>query len=368
MDCARITRSKFETFAREIGYPLSDLPAVADEANNDLLVVTECEIKSMHFRMFGYKVDVPDPKIIVHSFLPPSIFSTGLYETDDKSLMISVGMLHMLIQEIRPNRVIFIGSQPLFLYEKHLPAYLQSPLFKKISSKFDCLLGNSYDKRFYCISESSVMFQKPEDSKVIQAENIIPDKVNLMLVKNETIHGQRKFRLLSEAFGEAIQNMSVDGIITIAKAFQKEVAHMDSLRKGKCGTGHHLMKSTAHAMENCRKAREGKLVKAVIRKLQAYANDCVNIKNELQGKWAYSQTLGVSFFANKYKEVEDITEQAKYYLDGVLRNLDNVKDASAMEAIQTSGKNILDSITDCNGKIIMEAEHHGINLFELLFY
>ena len=53
--------------------------------------------------------------------------------------------------------------------------------------------------------------------------------------ENFIMHGQERFRLLSEQFQTAIGRRDLDELIRIAKDFQAEVVFMNNKRQGKCG-------------------------------------------------------------------------------------------------------------------------------------
>ena len=74
------------------------------------------------------------------------------------------------------------------------------------------------------------------------------------LFENFIMHGQERFRLLSEQFQTAIERRDLDDLIHLAKDFQAEVDFMNNKRQGKCGKVKTEEDKEKYVI-NCKKAR-----------------------------------------------------------------------------------------------------------------
>lgn len=91
--------------------------------------------------------------------------------------------------------------------------------------------------------------------------------------ENFIMHGQERFRLLSEQFQTAIGRRDLDELIRIAKDFQAEVVFMNNKRQGKCGKVKTEEDKEKYAI-NCKKARITKKANKVCSVITALLQKC----------------------------------------------------------------------------------------------
>ena len=159
---------------------------------------------------------------------------------NQKDIEIGVKTCHKAIELLRPTKVIVMSKKIVTLLEMHHSQYF--------SDEFWTFAGNAYFKYIWVSHPSSFLWNK------LQPGQLYSSRENF---ENFIMHGQDRFRLLSEQFESAIGRRDLDELIRLAKDFQAEVVFMDKKRKGKCGVVKTKEDEEKYFI-NCKKARVAK--------------------------------------------------------------------------------------------------------------
>ena len=132
------------------------------------------------------------------------------HEDVDAGIDIEMGMkiCHRAIELLRPTKVVIASNMVVGLLESSHTRFFHDE-FRNFAGNFNF--------------------------KYIGVSNPLSNYRDRERFENFIMHGQERFRLLSEQFQTAIDRRDLDELIRIAKDFQAEVVFMNNKRQGKCG-------------------------------------------------------------------------------------------------------------------------------------
>ena len=170
------------------------------------------------------------------------------HEDVDAGIDIEMGMkiCHRAIELLRPTKVVIASNMVAGLLEGSHTRFFHDE-FRNFAGSFSF--------KYIGVSDPLSNYRDRE-----RFENFI-------------MHGQERFRLLSEQFQTAIDRRDLDELIRLAKDFQAEVVFMNNKRQGKCGK----VKTEADKEKyiiNCKKARITKKSNKVCSVITALLKEC----------------------------------------------------------------------------------------------
>jgi hypothetical protein len=170
------------------------------------------------------------------------------HEDVDAGIDIEMGMkiCHRAIELLRPTKVVIASNM--------VAGLLESSHTRFFHDEFRNFAGN-FNFKYIGVSNPLSNYRDRE-----RFENFI-------------MHGQERFRLLSEQFQTAIGRRDLDELIRIAKDFQAEVVFMNNKRQGKCGKVKTEEDKEKYAI-NCKKARITKKANKVCSVITALLQKC----------------------------------------------------------------------------------------------
>ena len=207
-------------------------------------------------------------------FQRPMLKLSGEDRWSKEDIEIGEKTCHQAIELLSPTKVIIASYGVAQLIERHHSKFYPEEEFWNFADKLNF--------KYICVHHPS----SPYWSKSKQDFEKFVD-----------VHGQERFRQLSDQFEYAIYERNMDELIHLARTFQVEVSFMDEKRKGKCG----VVKTQEDADKNilnCKKARVAKKAKKICGVItecfQKYLLDMNNIVNTDSIWGPYSrEALGV---------------------------------------------------------------------------
>lgn len=200
--------------------------------------------------------------IAMFNFFQRPIFSVkaGDHKYLDAGIDIEMGVkvCHGAIELLRPTKVVIASRKVAGILEQnHFWTFAENANFKYI----------------WVSNPSSLYWNRPQSGQLYSSREMF---------ENFIMHGQERFRLLSDQFEIAIARQDLEELIRLAKDFRAEVAFMNKKREGKCGKAKTPEDQEKYVI-NCKKARITKKANKVCSVITALLQKCYDdIKDVLK--------------------------------------------------------------------------------------
>lgn len=182
---------------------------------------------------------------------PISELKFGCHKYVDAGIDFEMGMnvCHRAIELLRPTKVVIASRKVAGLLEQnHFQTFAENANFKYI----------------WISNPLSLHWNSPGLGQLYSPRERF---------ENFIMHGQERFRLLSDQFETAIERRDLDELIRLAKDFQAEVVYMNNKRQGKCGKVKTDEDKEKYVI-NCKKARITKKANKVCSVITALLQKC----------------------------------------------------------------------------------------------